>query len=100
MVLLSDPLCACVARWKALALGWQRLHAPHVSYFQLVRCAETELSSSERTAVRKDIARSSHPANMLAGSSMAINEEHAQSLERVLCAWVVYDSEIGYVQAR
>uniref|UniRef100_A0A7S0JJN9 Rab-GAP TBC domain-containing protein n=1 Tax=Calcidiscus leptoporus TaxID=127549 RepID=A0A7S0JJN9_9EUKA len=95
---LSEPLSACVTRWKALALGWQRLHAPHVSYFQLVRCAETELSSSERAAVRKDIARSSHPAAVR--TNMAFNAElHAQSLERVLCAWVVYDSEIGYVQA-
>ena len=86
-------------QWRGYALNWQRVHAPHSSYQQLVRCTEVELSEPERTSVRKDTRRSM-PAfcDEIAPAGLDLGA-HAAALERLLCAWVLYDPEIGYVQA-
>ncbi len=86
-------------QWRGYALNWQRVHAPHSSYQQLVRCTEVELSEPERTSVRKDTRRSM-PAfcDAIAPAGLDLGA-HAAALERLLCAWVLYDPEIGYVQA-
>ena len=56
------------------------------------------MSAEEREGVRKDIWRS-RPAYFKLHAPRLDLELHAARLERVLCAWTMYDQEIGYVQA-
>jgi len=97
---VPSSLRAHVARWRHLALAWQSLNAPNTSFQQLVRLSEVEVSGQDRSCIRKDIERST-PLPFREERADSANERahHAARLERVLCAWVIYDSEIGYVQA-
>ncbi|KAL1530855.1 hypothetical protein AB1Y20_001749 [Prymnesium parvum] len=85
--------------WRALALTWQRAHAPSTTYASLVRSADVEISNAERAAVRKDISRSRPTFFETYAPAEFDVELHSRRLERVLCAWAQYDQEIGYVQA-
>ncbi len=97
---VSDLTAVCQQLgWRALALAWQRAHAPTTCYARLVRSSDIEMTEGEREAVRKDISRSK-PAFFHALQPEDFDSAlHALRLERVLCAWVQYDQEIGYVQA-
>ena len=80
-------------------MSWQQAHAPSTSYERLVRSSDIEISHEERSAVRKDIRRSKPSFFRTYAPADFDAEQHAQRLERVLCAWSQYDQEIGYVQA-
>ena len=58
MPLRGEPRHVLAARWRELALHWQRVHAPASSYDRLCRSSELEIDDGERANIRKDIRRS------------------------------------------
>ena len=48
-IVLDPALRARVDRWRALGLGWQRVHAPSTSYYKLVRLCGTEVGACTRS---------------------------------------------------
>ena len=96
---IREPVQLLAARWRELSQRWAQQHAPTTSYGRLCRCAELEMSDVERSHIRKDIRRSRPDFFCTYAPENLDLTFHVAKLERVLCAWAVYDVEIGYVQA-
>jgi len=99
VVPIREPVQLLAERWRELSQRWAQQHAPTTSYGRLCRCAELEVSDVERSHIRKDIRRSRPDFFCTYAPEDLDLTFHAAKLERVLCAWAVYDIEIGYVQA-
>jgi hypothetical protein len=97
---LELRLHAVTQSWREIALGWQKQNAPLTSYERLVRASIAEVPAETRSDIRRDIQRSRPAFTATPWNPTTLDlEAHGARLERVLCAWTIYDQEIGYVQA-